>query len=75
MHFCTNTQKSQVKKFLQSENFKVEKIQEDSLDFVLKSLLTTPINVLPYYLKQTFPPIIWIFTQGEEDEIESKLSS
>ena len=42
---------------------------------VFKSLLTTPSNVLPYYLKQTFPPIIWIFTQGEEDEIESKLSS
>ena len=38
-------------------------------------LLTSPINVLPHYLKQNFPPIIWIFTQGEEDEIESKLSS
>ena len=24
--------------------------------------------------QQTFPPIIWIFTQGEENEIESKLS-
>ena len=23
-----------------------------------KSLLTSPSNVLPYYLKQTFPPII-----------------
>ena len=43
--------------------------------FVLISLLTTPSNCLPLHLKQTFPPIIWIFTQGEEDEIESKLNS
>ena len=40
-----------------------------------KSLLTSPSNVLPYYLKQTFPQIIRIFTQGEKDEIEPKLSS
>ena len=39
------------------------------LDF--KSLLTTPSNVLPLHLKQTFPPIIWIFTEGEG--IESRL--
>ena len=26
--------------------------------FVFKSLLTTPSNVLPLYLKQIFPPII-----------------
>ena len=26
-----------------------------------KSLLTSPSNVLPYYLKETFPPIITIF--------------
>ena len=25
------------------------------------------------YLKQTLPPIIWIFTEGEGDEIESRL--
>ena len=24
-----------------------------------------PSNVLPLHLKQTFPPIIWIFTEGE----------
>ena len=36
-----------------------------------KSLLTTPSNVLPLHLKQTFLPIIWIFTEG--DEIESRL--
>ena len=41
--------------------------------FVFKSLLTRPINVLPLHLKQTFPPIIWIFTEGEGDEIESRL--
>ena len=36
-----------------------------------KDLLTSPSNVLPLYLKQTFPPIIWIFTEG--DWIESRL--
>ena len=30
-----------------------------------------PSNVLPLRLKQTFPPIIWIFTEG--DEIKSRL--
>ena len=29
--------------------------------FVFKSLLTTPSNVLPSHLEQTFPPIIWIW--------------
>ena len=37
-----------------------------------KSLLTIPSNVLPLRLKQTFPPIIWIFTEG--DEIKSRLT-
>ena len=33
-------------------------------------------DVLPYYLKKkTFPPIIWIFTEGEGDGIESRLST
>ena len=40
-----------------------------------KSLLTAPSNVLPLYLKQTFSPIIWIFTEGEGDEMECRLSS
>ena len=40
--------------------------------FVLKSLLTTPSNVLLLHLKPTFPPIIWIFTEG--DGIESRPS-
>ena len=39
--------------------------------FVAKSLLTTPSNVLLLHLKQTLPPIIWIFTEG--DRIESRL--
>ena len=30
-----------------------------------------PSNVLPSHLKQTFPPMIWIFIEGEE--IESRL--
>ena len=37
--------------------------------FVFKSLLTMPSNVLPLHLKQ----IIWIFTEGEGDGIESRL--
>ena len=41
--------------------------------FVFKSFLTTPSNVLPLHLKQTFPPIIWIFTEGEGNGIESRL--
>ena len=41
--------------------------------FVIKSLFTTPSNVLPLQLKQTFPPIIWIFTEGERDGIEFRL--
>ena len=36
-------------------------------------MLTMPSNLLPLYLKQTFPPIIWIFTEGEGDWIESRL--
>ena len=42
--------------------------------FVFKSLLTTPSNVLPLHLKQTFPPIIWISTEGNKgDGIKSRL--
>ena len=33
-----------------------------------------PSNVLPLHLKQTFPPKIWIFTEGVGDGIESRLS-
>ena len=36
-------------------------------------LFSTPSNVLPFHLKQTFPPIILIFTDGEGDGIESRL--
>ena len=32
-----------------------------------------PSNVLPLHLKQTFPPIIWIFTEGEVGGMESRL--
>ena len=41
--------------------------------FAFKSLLTTPSNLLSFHLKQTFPPIIWIFTEGGGDGIESRL--
>ena len=37
-----------------------------------KSLLTTPSNVSPLHLKQILSPIIWIFTEGEGDRIESR---
>ena len=32
-----------------------------------------PSNILPVHLKQTFPPTIWIFTEGEGDDIMSRL--
>ena len=32
-----------------------------------------PSNVLPLHLNQIFPPIIWIFIEGEGDGIESRL--
>ena len=32
-----------------------------------------PSNVLPLHLMQTFPPIIWIFTEGLGGGIESRL--
>ena len=38
--------------------------------FAFKSLLTMPSNVFPLHLKQTLPHIIWIFNEGEGDEIE-----
>ena len=41
--------------------------------FVFKSLMAMPSTVLPLHLKQTFPPIIWIFTEDEGDGIESRL--
>ena len=42
--------------------------------FNTKNLLTSPINVLPLHLKQSFPLMIWIFTEGEGDGIESRLA-
>ena len=41
--------------------------------FVFTSLLTTPNNVFPLHHKQTSLPIIWIFTEGEGDGIESRV--
>ena len=32
-----------------------------------------PSNVLPLHPKQIFPSIIWIFTEGEDDGIKSRL--
>ena len=39
-----------------------------------KFLLTSTSNVLPLHLKQTFPPIVWIFTEDQGDGLESRLS-
>ena len=39
-------------------------------NFIFKSLLTMPRNVLPLRLMQTFPEL---FTEVEDDEIESRL--
>ena len=41
--------------------------------FVFKTMLTTPSNVLPLHLKQTFSHVIWIFTECEGDGIKSRL--
>ena len=41
--------------------------------FVFKSLLTMPSNFLPLHPKQTFLPMIWIFTDVEGDVIEFSL--
>ena len=41
--------------------------------FVFKNLLTSPSNVSSLHLKQIFPPITWIFNEGEGDKIESRL--
>ena len=41
--------------------------------FGFKSLLTLPSNIFLLHLQQTFPPIIWIFTEGEGDRIETML--
>ena len=41
--------------------------------FVLKCLLTRPSKVLPVHLKQTFRPMIWIFTESKGDGNESRL--
>ena len=38
---------------------------ELSSSLSLKSLLTTPSNVLPLHFNQFFPPVIWIFNEGE----------
>ena len=54
---------------------KVDKIWEDSLDSMSTNFFDKASNVLPLHLKQTFPPIIWIFTEGKGDGIESRLSS
>ena len=40
---------------------------------LVNMLLTMPSNALPLHLNQTFPHIIWIFTEGEGDGIECKL--
>ena len=73
-----------------SSNDKVEKIVKVILDLIpspspsaknqimgrklWKSLLTTPSKDLPLQLKQTFPPIIWFFAEGEGDGIKSRIT-
>ena len=32
-----------------------------------------PSNVLPLHLKQTFQPMIWIFTEGDKIDSKAKL--
>ena len=42
--------------------------------FLFQKLVDKTQQSLPYHLKQTFPPIIWIFAEGEGDRIKSSLS-
>ena len=42
--------------------------------FCFQNFFDITHQCLPYYLKQTFLPIIWIFTESEGDGIESRLS-
>ena len=44
-----------------------------STNFLFSSLMTMHSNVLPIHLKQTFPPIFWISTEGEGDGIKFRL--
>ena len=57
----------------QTSTFRQKKSDGFGIHFVFKSLLTTPSNVLPLHLKQTFQLIIWIFTEVEGGEIKSRL--
>ena len=69
--FCLRSQKLlkliifQILRFSVNNFFPYKKFVNKHLK--TKSLLTTPSNVLPLHRKQTFPPIIWIFTEGEGD--------
>ena len=54
-----------------SENIKKEICQQTFC--YQKFIYHTPRNVLSLHLKQTFPPIIWIFTEGEGDGIKFRL--
>ena len=52
------------------ERCKGKKLLDDANKFLnTKSLLIMPSNVLPLRLKQTFPPIIWIFNWRWWDQI------
>ena len=66
-------------------DFKVKRMQEDSMNSIsspsvkiqiigresFQKFVDPPSNVLPLHLMQTFPPITWIFTEG--DRIKSRL--
>ena len=41
--------------------------------FVFKSFLTSLCNVLPYFLRYSFLPIVWIFTESEGNRIKLRL--
>ena len=53
-----------------SEHLCAKKIKHFSLHSVV---YCSASNVLPLYLNQIFPPIIWIFTEHEGDGIKSRL--
>ena len=67
--------------FSENSNYWQERCKGKTLLDVVNKLLNTlslflmPKHVLSLHLKQTFPPIIWIFTEGVGDGIESRLPS
>ena len=51
---------------------KSDNLQHNTLVCFSKVCWQRPAMFLPLHLKQTFPPIIWIFSKGEVDGIKTR---